>query len=148
MGGDKPWWVKGHLLNGDLGGPGVSYNLTPLSQNANKSHDKKVEEKVKAAVTWCRQYGERNPNDTLFYGVYYKVTVSDGKAFPKADKKSGPLRGLTAVADKITCTAYYVKRSKSGNERPTKCTPTAKGGMGAPPSLSDLQNGLSILCYP
>src|SRR5262249_37650588 len=79
-----PRWIKGHLLNENLGGPGLAKNLTPLTSTANKNHSGKVEKAVIAAVNECRQFAERNPKADFWYGVYYKVTVSEEKAFPNA----------------------------------------------------------------
>ncbi|HTI61070.1 eCIS core domain-containing protein [Mucilaginibacter sp.] len=45
--GDKPYYVKGHLLNGFLGGTGKDFrNLTPLSISGNGVHEASIESKV------------------------------------------------------------------------------------------------------
>jgi hypothetical protein len=43
-------WVKGHLQNDNLGGEGVSANLTPLTSTANKNMSGKFEGPLKRAV--------------------------------------------------------------------------------------------------
>lgn len=49
--GGGSYYVKGHLLNDNLGGPGTTWsNLTPLSQQANSDHKTKFENPVKMAV--------------------------------------------------------------------------------------------------
>jgi hypothetical protein len=49
--GDSTYYIKGHLLNGYLGGTGADFrNLTPLSRTANGEHDRKVETKVIDAI--------------------------------------------------------------------------------------------------
>ncbi|WP_457635900.1 eCIS core domain-containing protein [Persephonella sp.] len=46
-----PEYIRGHLLNENLGGPGKRWNLTPITKQANKNHYEKVEkfltEKIK-----------------------------------------------------------------------------------------------------
>ncbi len=50
MGGGS-YYVKGHLLNENLGGPGNTWsNLTPLTQTANGDHKRQFENPVKQAV--------------------------------------------------------------------------------------------------
>ncbi len=45
------YYVLGHLLNEQLGGPGNTWgNLTPLSRSGNAQHEEQVESRVKTAV--------------------------------------------------------------------------------------------------
>ncbi|MBS1744754.1 MAG: DUF4157 domain-containing protein [Bacteroidetes bacterium] len=45
--GDTSYYIKGHLLNGYLGGTGKDFrNLTPLSRTGNGNHERDVESKV------------------------------------------------------------------------------------------------------
>jgi len=44
------YWVRGHLLNHNLGGPGEKRNLTPITKKANKEHHDQVENAVKQAA--------------------------------------------------------------------------------------------------
>jgi len=46
---EASYYVKGHLLNENLGGIGNWNNLTPLSREGNSSHESQVESLVKAA---------------------------------------------------------------------------------------------------
>jgi hypothetical protein len=49
--GNGSYYVKGHLLNENLGGPGNTWsNLTPLTQGANGQHKNQFENAVKIAV--------------------------------------------------------------------------------------------------
>ncbi|WP_309115585.1 hypothetical protein [Saccharothrix sp.] len=43
----KTHYVQGHLLNDHLGGPGLEYNLVPLTSQANEVHESTVEHFVK-----------------------------------------------------------------------------------------------------
>ncbi|MDB9327947.1 hypothetical protein PN435_17595 [Nodularia spumigena CS-590/02] len=56
-------YIKGHLLNDNLGGPGEDRNLYPITAIANKDHEAYVESVVKQ---WVNEQG---------YWVYYKVDV-------------------------------------------------------------------------
>ena len=80
-------WVAGHLHSELLGGPGIAKNLTPLTSDANKNHDKQVEEKIKNLVTQhCslleteykltdpRRLKPKKMNEIEARGVRYKVT--------------------------------------------------------------------------
>ncbi len=49
--GGGSYYVKGHLLNANLGGPGTTWaNLAPINRDANKDHQLNFEDKVKDAV--------------------------------------------------------------------------------------------------
>ncbi|HEX7838933.1 MAG TPA: DUF4157 domain-containing protein [Kofleriaceae bacterium] len=41
------YWVRGHLLNHNLGGPGEKRNLTPITKKANSEHHNNVEKVLK-----------------------------------------------------------------------------------------------------
>ena len=43
-------YVRGHLLNHNLGGPGAQYNLSTITNQANKDHSNSVERHIKTAV--------------------------------------------------------------------------------------------------
>jgi hypothetical protein len=57
-------YIKGHLLNGDLGGPGNAINLYPITADANAKHLAFVEKFVKSSVL-------------AGYVVYYHVRVTN-----------------------------------------------------------------------
>ncbi|MFF7993349.1 DUF4157 domain-containing protein [Kitasatospora xanthocidica] len=46
----KNYMVQGHLLNHNVGGPGVMKNMTPITGSANSAHHSKVEKDVKDEV--------------------------------------------------------------------------------------------------
>jgi hypothetical protein len=62
-GGEK--FIKGHLLNDNLGGPGVAENLFPITAQANKNHEAQVESWVKDKVNLQGHW------------VYYRVLVAE-----------------------------------------------------------------------
>ncbi len=48
--GGANYYVRGHLLNDNLGGPGQWTNMTPLSRTGNHQHESQAESVVKAGV--------------------------------------------------------------------------------------------------
>lgn len=69
--------VRGHLLNHDLGGEGLPYNLYPISTKANHAHSAKVEENVKDHLEEQAKY---NHDNATHLGTYYNVVVEEDKA--------------------------------------------------------------------
>ena len=57
-------YIKGHLLNHHIGGPGTGQNMYPITAEANKKHNTSIEEEVKA---WVEKQS---------YWVYYQVNVA------------------------------------------------------------------------
>ncbi|MFC1750931.1 hypothetical protein ACFL2V_19235, partial [Pseudomonadota bacterium] len=47
-------FIRGHLLNDNLGGPGLDYNLYPITADANKEHHDRIEKPVKKWVMLLR----------------------------------------------------------------------------------------------
>jgi len=70
-------WVAGHLLNDNLGGAGVSHNLTPLTTAGNKNHLNAVEAQIKRSIDRAFSRSAFNKDDPYWYGVDYKVVVKD-----------------------------------------------------------------------
>ncbi len=48
--GGASYYVRGHMLNDNIHGPGVLKNLTPLSKQGNKNHLEEAEKSIKIAV--------------------------------------------------------------------------------------------------
>jgi hypothetical protein len=48
--GGASFYIKGHLLNEQLGGPGDWFNLVPLSRSGNAQHERRAESIVKRTV--------------------------------------------------------------------------------------------------
>ncbi|MCI5149575.1 MAG: hypothetical protein D3916_09345, partial [Candidatus Electrothrix sp. MAN1_4] len=59
-------YIKGHLLNDNLGGPGIEKNLFPITQQANSDHHNKIEKDAKNII---------NKEGLL---AFYRVVVSPG----------------------------------------------------------------------
>jgi hypothetical protein len=58
-------YIRGHLLNHQVGGEGAGRNLFPITATANDRHESQIESRVKQWVNTDR------------YWVYYKVTVAE-----------------------------------------------------------------------
>jgi hypothetical protein len=70
-------WVAGHLLNDNLGGPGIAINLTPLTTAGNKNHLNAIETTIKNTIDKCYSRVVNYRKDRYYYGVEYEVTVAD-----------------------------------------------------------------------
>lgn len=68
MGGLPADFIRGHLLNHNLGGPGLWFNMFPISGRANHLHTYAAEEEVKELLIHANQMG----NGTK---VYYNVAM-------------------------------------------------------------------------
>lgn len=94
-------WIKGHLQNDNLGGHGVSDNLTPLTSTANKNMSKTFEEPLKKSNDWIHATQNNVPSEQALVNknwtpaeakqiredisnlkVDYEVKVSDNSKFP------------------------------------------------------------------
>ncbi|HXU92524.1 MAG TPA: hypothetical protein VFP33_02590 [Gallionella sp.] len=85
-------YIRGHLLNDNLGGLGADYNLFPITGNANSQHAHRVEETVKKWVNINR------------YWVSYTVEVK-----MKRDRLEGTEHKATNYVDSTYhCTASVI----------------------------------------
>lgn len=69
-------WKRGHLVNGEWGGPGHDWrNLTPLTSKANTNH-KTVEAYMKDFCAASLSYDENGPYKADWIGIAYMVQCS------------------------------------------------------------------------
>lgn len=90
------YWVRGHLLNHNLGGPGEKRNLTPITKSCNSQHHSLVEKAAKKAVAdGC--------------GLGYDVTVNygAGPSFMPTAGKDPAASVWTKIATGLTCSWYF-----------------------------------------
>lgn len=80
-------YIRGHLLNDNVGGPGTAVNLFPITHNANMKHESEVESKVKDWV------------NNEHYWVYYEVVVDS----PTVNTTAG---NVNYVNCNFVCEAY------------------------------------------
>ena len=87
--GNGSYYVRGHLLNEHIGGPGTLENLTPLSKDGNKNHLRAAEVPIKIAV----QGGAI---------VDYILTVKYGQSVPEISDDQLEIAGFESEKDKAT----------------------------------------------
>ncbi|MDZ7695031.1 MAG: hypothetical protein U5K69_28590 [Balneolaceae bacterium] len=82
--GGGAYYVKGHLLNDNLGGPGSTWaNLTPLTVQANADHKTEFENPVKQAVNGTTARGA-NPDETKGHVQDFTVRAEYGRMLPSS----------------------------------------------------------------
>lgn len=102
-------WVAGHLLNDNLGGPGVAKNMTPLSTAGNKNHLNTCETPIKNFVVAAYARTLYHKTDGFWFGVDYRVQVGD-------DKWDEQHKALKHVATELRIWAKVVKMNKATGE--------------------------------
>ncbi|MAX78741.1 MAG: hypothetical protein CL843_01015 [Crocinitomicaceae bacterium] len=105
-------YIKGHLLNDNIGGPGIDKNLFPITAIANKKHHDDIERTVK---DWVNNKG---------YWVYYEVRVSnDGY-------KLNGTKAQNYVNAKFNCVAYpLTANGKEADEKVSVAIISKKGSV-------------------
>jgi hypothetical protein len=77
---------RGHLMNGQLGGPGIAANMFPITSKANTYHQLHVENYIKKAIA----------NDV---GVFYKVDVNSNYDADSSDSAAAEFICKSWVVD-------------------------------------------------
>jgi RHS repeat-associated protein len=102
---DRNWnWIKGHLWNDNLGGPGESWNLTAMTHDANMLYKTKVENLLKTAITFAHQTGEIKNLDFPWLGVRFRAEVLREVDSARA--------AVSPIADNIRITSEWITRPK------------------------------------
>jgi hypothetical protein len=108
--GGASYYIRGHLLNDNLGGPGTWKNLTPLSREGNHQHESQVESTLKAAV---QSGGIIEYNVTVQYaprgdaaGLIAAIKASND---PDWELKTKIVQAEDAVPRSLHCEAYLLK---------------------------------------
>jgi hypothetical protein len=107
---EAAYYMKGHLLNEDLGGPRHWKNLTPLSRKGNSDHESQVESLVKAAF----QSGaviEYNVTAVYGYGQNEGAISADD---PKVTEKRQIIREEVNVPLSLVCEAFVLDKREDG----------------------------------
>ncbi|WP_190108507.1 hypothetical protein [Streptomyces cinnamoneus] len=122
---DGGGWVRGHLWNDHLGGPGTSCNLTPMTSATNSQFNRGFEEPLKKMLWACMRYAQDNPTADHWYGVRFHVTAEGRRSNAKGDPDYH-------VADGFDHTARYVKKDKrTGTLTPAGTTVPVPSGFPA-----------------
>jgi hypothetical protein len=116
-------WIKGHLLNDNLGGPGVSKNLTPMSHTANMRFQGQFESKVKRALDRCYSHGRAQRGATHWYGVRMSAVAN--------------IRPGSSIPWDVTGKARYVAKPKGGGAAVSIPQPAWATALPAAPVVVD-----------
>jgi hypothetical protein len=92
-------YIRGHLLNDNVGGPGQARNQFPITAAANRTHEQQIESRVKTWVNVDR------------YWVYYKVRV----AVSEVDLSNASPRKNKVTARFLCEAAVYNLRNQKRN---------------------------------
>jgi phage-related protein len=140
--GEGVYYIKGHLLNDNLGGPGGTWdNLTPLTQAANSDHKNQFEKFAKLAVNGSEgPYSEPTPAQAQARNlktIQFVVTARYGQTArtsdiaylraqgnPDADDKADILEGEQAVPAALDCAAHELL--PNGNAGPSVANHTVQ----------------------
>lgn len=125
-------WIKGHLLNDNLGGPGFSKNLTPMTDKANAEYESAFEAKVKDYLRIAKGLDKRTV--LHWYGIAYEVEVSAGFQYPQ-----GATAAERAVRSYVRAVATWVQVSKTDQTSQVDLgrTPPPNTGLPALPASRD-----------
>ncbi len=107
------YYVKGHMLNDNIGGKGVWENLTPLSREGNSNHEGNVESLVKAAYN-SGAIVEYNVTAEYGYGNNAASIPADD---PKRDEKLKIIAEEKNVPTKLKCDAWILEKKGDAFER-------------------------------
>lgn len=131
----KDWYVQGHLLNHNLGGPGMRFNLTPITKQANNNHKTEVETGIKTKV---------KEGLVLYYVVTPKAAWGASLKFARLDalevkknltpEEKGEIRSLNALRQLtkgFECRAYELEKNSAGK------WVKKKGGFEVPKKVID-----------
>jgi|GEM_PF-2832508 len=122
-------FIKGHLLNDNLGGPGTAANLFPITAEANKQHEQYVE-------SWAKEW----VNEKGFW-VYYEVEIQNitedllpttplNNRYVNADIVT-TLAKLDAAGNRTSGATNTIESRFGGGSAPTSGTVAADMGAGA-----------------
>lgn len=100
------YYVKGHMLNDNIGGRGVWENLTPLSREGNSNHEGTVESLVKAAFN-SGAVVEYNVKAKYGYGKNAaKIPAGD----PQREQKLKIINEEKQVPTHLECDAWIMEK--------------------------------------
>jgi hypothetical protein len=119
-----PYYVRGHLLNENVGGKGQMFNLTPITTKANALHKTGIEETVKTWIISKKKV------------VYYRVEAKYPSSAPKSadqqtlEAKQKTTAGLTRKEER-TLKALDAKRKLASKLVYKAYVLWQKGGSGS-----------------
>jgi hypothetical protein len=108
----EAYYMKGHLLNQEVGGAGGWKNLTPLSRKGNSDHEGMIEALVKAAV---QSGAVVEYNVTASYGGYGQNEGRIPADDPKAAEKKRIIGEEANVPTALACEAFVMDKLENGS---------------------------------
>ena len=117
----KDWYVQGHLLNHNIGGPGQRFNLTPITKAANNEHKTEVESTIKKKI--------HDDKLILFYSIVpqpaWGTSLPKMKRLTALEKLTNPtkkelaeiesLKALRKLSKGFVCRVYELEQNAAGN---------------------------------
>ncbi|WP_297472871.1 DUF4157 domain-containing protein [Persephonella sp.] len=100
-----PEYIRGHLLNENLGGPGKRWNLTPITKQANKNHYEKVEKFLTEKIK------EKNKCSVFEYHVKVKYGVRKKRNLQK-ELESANDKKFEAITEALETERKLAKKLK------------------------------------
>lgn len=130
-------WIKGHLLNDSLGGPGSSRNLTPLTHRADMHFKTRVETPVKDALAIlygrCSRHEMRDVSGReLLVGVRFSVRIV-GQDRPRSRRPHRQRAG-----DHLLATCAFISKPVTNGPVTVMQQP--------PQGLQPLPTGVQVRC--
>jgi hypothetical protein len=103
---DGSGWIKGHLWNDNLGGQGISINLTPMTNSTNQNFNRQFEEPLKKMLLACTRHAQNDSRSSFWYGVTFSVSTYGQMSNNPADLEY-------FVPEGIEYTASYVQMDRA-----------------------------------
>lgn len=124
-------FLRGHLLNDNLGGPGIWENMFPITAKANGSHLYDVEKPVKQALLDAYELNEKTVSKDK-YSVHYAVeAVSTGQMDEFIEDPRASLHCTWKVEPKVSDKDMHGEKSHHTGAVSTGSTPGVKQGQNA-----------------
>nr|WP_246201848.1 DUF4157 domain-containing protein [Streptomyces alboniger] len=121
---DGDGWIKGHLWNDNLGGHGVSINLTPMTNSTNQNFNRRFEEPLKLMLLACTRHAQNNAGSPFWYGVTFHVRTY-------GQMSTNPAELEYFVPQGVEYTASYVQM-----DRATQAVSPVAAPAGFPPVIT------------
>src|SRR5262249_20899556 len=127
--GEGTYYIRGHLLNNHLGGPGDTWrNLTPLSRSANSSMSASFEERVKTRVLTDKRPG------------HFRVTANYGRTHRLAGELAD-LQQSENPDDRVIAAIIQVERKVPQS---VQCQAEVLPGSGPPETIGPIPINVGI----
>lgn len=124
-------YIRGHLLNDNLGGPGVDTNLFPITANANKQHEQKIESQVKNWVNDRKQWVKYEVDVQNIKGDLGKKKIEDNYVNSSFNCKASVLDPSQNMKEIHSISANIVSEYKASHDNKVKSDSQAFANIGS-----------------